>query len=171
MKNQSCCKKCLYVERTRWSRVPCLSCSCHLPAPEKGCLCINFYCPIHSSEKPEEKEDKYKCLDGDCICVAHSKPPEKEKECVCSETSSRNCFLHQNPQPLALDELVRDLTQVVPRPKSEVKRRILDLLSSKEAEVLERVGKMIDEMMRQKHMPGQGYNHALEDLKLKLQGK
>ena len=42
-----------------------------------------------------------------------------------------------NPDTESIDELVRDLTQVAPRPKSEVRRRINELLALQLARIRE----------------------------------
>lgn len=46
-----------------------------------------------------------------------------------------------------IDEIVRDFTSVVPRSKSEVRKRIEELLAEKRAELAEKIKELMDETM------------------------
>ena len=64
------------------------------------------------------------------------------------------------------DELVRDLTSVVPRPKSEVRRRIQDLLDQQKQELLENIKleKKTSWNDDSTNWGELGYNAAIDDL-------
>jgi hypothetical protein len=75
-----------------------------------------------------------------------------------------------------LDELVRDLTSVVPRPKSEVRRRIKEFLNQQKAELLEKIKLEKSKLPKTLNTPwgkvdatanqnfNEGYNQAVSDL-------
>jgi hypothetical protein len=61
------------------------------------------------------------------------------------------------------DELVRDLTSVVPRPKSEVRTRIQSLLDQQKQELLEKIN-LEEKNDADNSAWDDGYNRAVSDL-------
>lgn len=75
-----------------------------------------------------------------------------------------------------INKLVRDLTQVTPLSKSEVRKRIMELLTEQRKEVIKMVKTMEEPVYKYKHQgksfcpqcEDTGYNEALEDIINKL---